>query len=147
MIDQEKLVQLYADVEVLKCEVTALRHISMTLAARLVELDPEPGERTKSLLAVLVPYAEHAEQPACGGLVKAFLQSVLGLTDNGVYPASVLALRTLLGKDAGPDRLDALDKWHSQATEDEIAQDILQLFSKLQPRKAPDPDDPGSRSE
>ncbi|HCE8924315.1 TPA: hypothetical protein NHU97_001016 [Pseudomonas aeruginosa] len=63
MIDQEKLVQLYADVEVLKCEVTALRHISMTLAARLVELDPEPGERTKSLLAVLVPYAEHAEQP------------------------------------------------------------------------------------
>ncbi|HHW2096200.1 TPA: hypothetical protein ACUUEQ_001906 [Pseudomonas aeruginosa] len=49
MIDQEKLVQLYADVEVLKCEVTALRHISMTLAARLVELDPEPGERTRSL--------------------------------------------------------------------------------------------------
>ncbi|MEX6730305.1 hypothetical protein AB2C47_21070 [Pseudomonas aeruginosa] len=86
MIDQEKLVQLYADVEVLKCEVTALRHISMTLAARLVELDPEPGERTKSLLAVLVPnMLNNAEQPACGGLVKRLsCRVVLGLTANGV---------------------------------------------------------------
>lgn len=131
MIDQEKLIQLYADVEVLKCESAALRHISMALATRLCELSPESAQRTKSLLAVLVPYAEHAEQPPSGGMVRAFLQSVLALTDNEVDPASVLALRALMAKDAGPDRLDALADWHAQATDEEIAQDAQQLLAKL----------------
>ncbi|MCF6758271.1 hypothetical protein L3X14_16965 [Pseudomonas balearica] len=131
MIDQDKLIQLYADVEVLKCETAALRHIAMVLATRLCELNPESAQRTQSLLAILVPYADHAEQPPSGGMVRAFLQSVLALTENGADPAAALALRALLAKDAGADRLDALDEWHSQATEDEIAQDIQQLLAKL----------------
>ncbi|MCY1542354.1 hypothetical protein D9M68_780990 [compost metagenome] len=147
MIDQDKLIQLYTDVEVLKHEVTALRHIAMVLATRLCELDPDSTERTKSLLAVLVPYAEHAERPACGGMVKAFFQSVLALTDNGADPAQALLIRAMMAKDVGPDRLDALDAWHEQATEEEIAQDIQQLLGKLRHRNGGSPGGSDSNSE
>jgi hypothetical protein len=147
MIDQGKLTQLYTDVEVLKHEVTALRHIATILATRLCELDPESAARTQSLLAALIPYAEYAEQPACGGTVKAFLQGVLALTDNGVDPASVLALRALMAKDAGPDRLDALDAWHAQASDEELAQDAQQLLEKVLRQRGENPGGSSSDSE
>lgn len=130
-MNEETLTQLYLDVEVMKREVAALRHVATALAVRLCELSPESDKRTKLLLAAMVPYSNHLDTPPSGDAVKVLIEQIQPLTLGEVDPVEILLVLSLMGEDAGPDRLDALTTWMSQATDDELAQDIEQLLKKL----------------
>lgn len=140
MLENDPLVQLQVDVELLKREVTSLRHISTALAAQLCRLSPESMHETQSLLAAMIPYAKHMNEVPSDIFVRAFLRDLEILTADGVAPEQHLMMQALFAKDAGTDRLTALEEWFSQATPDEIEQEMLRLLDQLQKPDADVPD-------
>lgn len=142
MNDDEILRQLYIDVEMLKRENIALRNIVKVLTAKICEDSPESAKRTQTLLAALVLYGNHVEKPPFGDSVRLFIEEAHLLTAEGVDPLKLLLLLAQMGKEAGPDRLDALKIWLSQATVDEIVQDAQPLIEQWMPRNAGPSDEP-----
>lgn len=52
------------------------------------------------------------------------------LARSGADPLDAIALHALQAKAAGPDRQDALNTWLSQATGEELADDVRELLEQ-----------------
>lgn len=125
--------ELQADVEVLKQQVTALQSVVEGLALRLYELEPEESGRTRTLLAILAELGQATEGKGVGGFMRLLFEKVDALANSGADPLHAITLLVLQARAAGPDRQDALNTWLSQATEEEISDELRELLEQQRP--------------
>nr|BBJ05170.1 hypothetical protein YBY_30190 [Marinobacter nauticus] len=134
--------ELEAELEVLKQQVTALQSVVEGLAIRIYELEPEGSGRTRKLLAILAELGQATEGKGVGGFIRHLFEKVDTLAGSGADPLDALALLALQARAAGPDRQDALYTWLSQATGEELSDELRELLD--QPKPAGDAGDKSS---
>lgn len=128
---QESVLDLAGKVAVLENEVSALSAINLILAIRICELEDQEAGRTLSLLDIMGLHKKITlPEMEVGSIVRQFRRTLSAMLDTD-DPVSPLLLGILQAKDAGPERLAALRSWQSQATDDELAGDVLELFRRL----------------
>jgi hypothetical protein len=140
---QEDVGKLAGKVAYLEHQVETLYSINRMLTVRLCELD-EGSNRTIALLDAMRLYKKfmEPEHQADAGILD-FRRRTLPFVESG-NPLTVLILGALQGRDAGVDRLDALREWQTQATVDELSDDIRELLQKLLGSSVPNnPDESG----
>lgn len=127
---QEDVGKLAGKIAYLEHQVETLYSVNRMLTVRLCELD-EGSNRTIALLDAMRLYKKfmEPEHQAEAGLLD-FRRRTMPFVESG-DPLGVLMIGALQGKDAGVDRLSALREWHSQASVDELSDDIRELFQKL----------------
>lgn len=142
---REDVVNLAGKVAVLEHQVDTLDAVNRMLLVRLCELDVNEGsDRTLALLDAMRLYKKfmEPEHQADSGLLD-FRRRTMPFVESG-DPLGVLIIGALQGKDAGADRLNALREWHSQASVDELSDDIRALLQKSFGSSAPNtPDESG----
>lgn len=124
----DELIEIRAELEVLKLENAGLQAALAALAASLCCFDAETARRTKSLLALTVAEEDIFTDPPRGFPVRAILDRVNAETQEGLDPEQGKAARLVLAAAAGRDHLPALRQWLAQASVDEIAEDIRETL-------------------
>lgn len=144
---QEDVARLAGKIASLEHQVDTLDSVNRILTIRLCEVDGESG-RTVALLDAMRLYKKfmEPEYQADAGLLD-FRRRTMPFVESG-DPLALLILGAIQGKDAGVDRLSALREWQTQATVDELSDDVRALLLKLfdpsvrnNPRES-DPDHP-----
>lgn len=139
---REDVLALTEKTVLLESEVASLSAINIVLAVRLCESQSHDSARTLALLDIMGLHKTFTEPELKSGAgVRQFrraLSSMLELDD----PITALVLGILQARDAGPERLAALHSWQSQASDDELACDALELLQRLLGnQRAPDQSD------
>lgn len=128
---QEQYNKLAVDVLVLEQRAEAAESIAKALAVTLGKVDSASASKVLELLEATILYQRYMEPETNSyrNLIH-FRQVVAALLDAD-DPAQVLVLSALQGRDAGPDRLDALRTWQEQASVEELADDMSELLKRL----------------
>lgn len=134
---QEQLNNLKLEVAMLKKDVSFLTSINKALALSLSELSPESAQRTEKLLDAMAAFSQFADDEPAGRLIMNFHEELKALLSYG-DASVVLSLLAAQAADVGREKLAALHEWNALATEDELAQDIVELLKKFQGRKQQD---------
>jgi hypothetical protein len=117
------------EIELLKVQVAALQELIIALAIALTEKPGATLAETSDLMeAVRLLTRWRTNEDVAGGMAYV-IDTLKALSHSS--PLLSLASYALLVQQAGDSRLSALRTWLSQATPDELQQDLLQAFRRL----------------
>ncbi|MGB0747143.1 MAG: hypothetical protein ACPGO3_00210 [Magnetospiraceae bacterium] len=137
-------IELRKELAMLRAKSDANKWLMIGLAVELVRAQAiAPNDLLKSLMAatVLAGATDKRVGPIMAGSV-GILEALFRDLDETPRPdpRRVMVTQAIMSIDAGPERQRALHSWLQQATPDEVAQEIQDLFQLTLGQNESDPD-------
>ncbi|HYG91174.1 MAG TPA: hypothetical protein VD978_33525 [Azospirillum sp.] len=125
-------IELRTELAMLKGQVEGLRWLVKGLVLALNRAGAIDLQKVCETFAVVSTYVEHTETSVATLPLRSsifFLDALAKSPESD--PLQAMITSALLHADVGSEQKNALQTWLSQATEDEIAQELEQLFSRF----------------